>query len=234
MINLNDIQKRLILLVENRNYFFKSTTKEEADLYLKKKTSFSGLTEMEIQNLEKRLDRVFPGDFKEYLSIFGRNCGDLFCCGQDIEPEKFDIYQKWAAEIVQEQGVSSVLTDKSFVFSFHQGYSFFYYKHLNEDPSIYLYVEGDPESQKMYKGFTEFLTAEIERLENFNKRSAESNGHFITIKNGYETFEWPTKDSGIVPRSVGDSFFASKDKTFVNSTFLKTRRTWWQKLFGSK
>lgn len=206
MTDFNDIKRRLRVLTENRNYFFKDTTRTDAENYLKNKTEFEGLTPKEIQDLELSLRRSFPDDFRQYLLELGRNCGELFCLGQDINPEKFIEYQEWAKEIIEDEQIDSFLTGNTIIFFFHQGYWFYYFDMEGKNCPIYLYVEGDKEPQKIFDNFSELLESELQYIEKANSDGQNSDGYFLTISNGVQHMDFPSKNSGIKPREIGDQF----------------------------
>lgn len=217
-----EAEKRVLRkLVTKRNFFFKNTTEKEAKSYLKSKTDFQGLTRIEIENLEIILDKKLPNEFIHYLLEFGRNCGDLFSCGQDIEVEKFVDYQTWAQEIIKEDNVPNFLDHNTFVFSFHQGYVFNYFKKEGEQYKIYEYTEGKNESVMLFNSFSEMLSNHVEHLVKTNDESQTSNGYFLTVKNGRAQAEWPTQNSGVIPRVVDDVF--TKEKTNLISWFQRKR-----------
>jgi len=205
-INYNDIKQKLRSIVENRNFFFKNTTRAAAEEYLKGKTLFSGLSELEIVNLESSLGKMFPIEFREYLSIFGKNCGDLFCCGGDIDPYRLIDYQKWSIELIEEQNLESFLPTSSFVFFFHDGYIFYYFDLVEINPAVYMYIEGESGPKKIFNSFADLLINEVERLEIENENGSKTAGYFITVKNNQQIEERPSKNSGIIPRKIGDVF----------------------------
>ena len=68
-------------------------------------------------------------------------------------------YQKWAEELLQENGLT--LPDNAYVFNMHQGYVFnFFILTEGDDPPIYNYCEGKSITQT-FSTFTEFLVAEL-------------------------------------------------------------------------
>jgi hypothetical protein len=213
MYNLFKI--RLIKIVENRNYFFKDSTEEDANIYLQKKTDFTGIGEEEITFIENRLAYRFPEDFRNYLREFGANCGDLFCCGQDIETDQLIAYQTMGQDLIEENmqrnGVKNFLNANTVIFEFHQGYSFNFFK-TNADKSIniYRYTEGDVEPTQIYVSFLDRFKAEIDYMEECNK--VDTIGYFLTITTRGTIVESPALSSGIIPRQIGDRFINSNQK----------------------
>ena len=206
MINCNDISTRLRRLVDKRNYFFKDTSRSDAMSYLKTKTDFQGLATPEILALEEKINKAFPDDFKTFLSVFGKNCGELFCNGQDFRPHEFNNYQEWAKELIEQHGIASFLTEKSFVFSFHQGYNFYFFDGGKNDDSVYFYMEGEPEPVKVYECFADLVESDLLELEQFNEEAQSSDGQFLTISQGRLTMTWPAQHEKISPRQIGDRY----------------------------
>ncbi|MDO5971369.1 SMI1/KNR4 family protein [Flavivirga aquimarina] len=209
-MNFEKEKKELIKLSEKRNFFFKNTTKRDAELYLNSKIDFKGLSENEIEKLEINLGKKFPLEFREYLLEFGKNCGELFCCGQDIEPEKLTEYQIWAKEIIDDDEIPDFLNEDTLVFNFHQGYVFQYFKKEDNQFPIYEYMEGENKTIKRFDSFREMLRLNIENMNRINEEAQKSDGHFLIVtKNGTQA-EWPAKNSGIKPREIGDKFIKEK------------------------
>ena len=209
-MNFDKEKKELIKLSEQRNFFFKNTTKRNAELYLNSKIDFKGLTEKEIEELELTLAKEFPKEFKEFLLEFGKNCGELFCCGQDIEIEKLAEYQVWAKEIIDDDEIPNFLDENTLVFNFHQGYVFQYFKKENNQFHIYEYMEGENKPIKRYDSFREMLRINIDKMKRINEDGQKSDGHFLIVTKEGTQAEWPAKSSGIKPREIGDKFIKEK------------------------
>ncbi len=201
-------------LISRRNFFFKNATRSAAEDYLHSKVDFQGLSEENVKELEETLNKSFPKEFKEYLLEFGNNCGELFCCGQDIVIAELPYYQIWAEEILENDNIDNFLDEDTFVFYFHQGYSFQYFKKIEDQFQIFLYVEGDKAPKKQFNSFQEMLRSDIDNMISANNAEQTYGGHFLTLMDGLTNAEWPSQDSGIVPRDVGDIFIAEKGDFF--------------------
>lgn len=206
-MDYNVIKKRLIQLVDNRSYFFKNATKNNAEKYLASKTNFRGLSDAEINDLMENLNYQFPLEFIEYLKVFGKQCGELFNSGYEINPQEFDEYQEWATEIIEDSKISSFLDDNTFVFHFHQGYVFMYFKKEGKDYSVYEYLEFKDKPVKLFGSFNELLLSEVEMIEEGSKKRKKEDGIFITIHDdGRIVKEYSKYPKGFTPREVGDIF----------------------------
>ncbi|UZR99995.1 SMI1/KNR4 family protein [Chondrinema litorale] len=211
-MNYEEIKNRLVKVVDNRNYFFKNTTKQLAEQFLSRRQDFRGMSDSEISNLVSELGKNLPDDFKQYLKEFGKNCGELFCLGQDQTIEKIIEYQEWAVELFEESGIENFLGKDDLVFNFHQGYVFLFFKKEKNDYSIYEYLEGDKEPIKRFDSFNDLLIAELNHIEESNKIGQNGGGCFITVfENGITQREYPTLSSGIIPREVGDQFIMNDE-----------------------
>lgn len=203
----DSVKFRLQKVVDNRNYFFKETTKTDANDYMNLKRNFKGLSEDEIITLEQKLHKKFPISFKIYLRGFGKNCGDLFYCGQDIDYRDFVDYQKWAGELFENEGVKNINLDSVLVFEFHQGYSFSYFN-FDKNNNIQISQFGEMEEQPtiLHDNFGEMLESSISQIEKNSIENRNSDGYFIIIKDGFTSMEYPAKSSGIIPKKIGDTF----------------------------
>jgi len=203
----SEYKGRLIRLVDNRNYYFKDTLRKDAQKYLKNRKRFAGLKDKEIRAIEKRLEYKFPKDFRVYLSEFGANCGELFSLGYDIDPNKIVKYQKWGRRLLKENKIKNFLDDDTIIFEFHQGYAFGCFKpNKRGKVKIYYYVEGDKKLTKWFKNFRAMLENEVMKLEQNHKESSQSNGHFITIKDGYVMRQFGAQNDNLIPKEIGDRF----------------------------
>ena len=203
----DSVQQQLGTLVDERNYYFKNTSQKDALAYLEDRKKTEGLSDSEIEALEKKLKINFPSDFKIYLSKFGKNSSDLFNGGQDIIPEKFSDYQYWGKELLKESRVESVNLDSIFVFTFHQRETFHFFEFGDQgDLHISTYTKGDLASKIVYHSFQEMLRADISKLLRDNDEGKDSDGYFVIISDDQIKFQYPSKNSGEIPRVIGDSF----------------------------
>ncbi len=206
-MDYESVKTRISKVMDNRSFFFKDTPKNVALAYLESRKNMTGIDDKTITKIEKEIGKNFPLEFKTYLNHFGRQCSDLFSCGQDIEVKNLVAYQFWAKELLKSDNAEDFLGTNTIVFEFHQGYSFmFFAQEDNENMKIGLYVEGDMRPKVVYGSFNELLLKEVERIEKINKESQNSDGHFLTIKGSKISTEYPAKSSGIIPRIVGDEF----------------------------
>ncbi len=202
----DSVKFRLQKVVDNRNYFFKETTKADANDYLNSKRSFKGLLEDEIIILEQKLHKKFPISFKTYLRNFGKNCGDLFYCGQNINYRDFVRYQKRAGELFENEGIKNINLDSILVFEFHQGYSFSYFNFdKNDNIKISRFAEMEKNPIVLHDNFQEMLESSVSKIEKNSIENKDSDGYFIIIKDGFTSMEYPAKSSGIIPKEIGDT-----------------------------
>ena len=198
--------KQLVSLVQNRPFRFKETKRANAARYLRGLTTFEGLSEEEISTLETSLQVNFPVIFRSYLQRLGKARGDLFK-GSEVEPQKFKEYRQWAEALLQENDVPSFLTDTTIVFLFHQGYSFTYFEAAGMfDAPVYNYTEGNVGPQKIAETFSEFLDAEIQRMEHLNQTLYLNGGYFLTVNQQGIKQTFPTRSSPIRPLDSEDRF----------------------------
>jgi len=198
--------KQLVSLVQNRPFRFKETKRADAVRYLKQLTIFAGLSEAEINALETSLEVNFPTVFRSYLQSLGKARGDLFKDSEG-DPQKFKEYRQWAEALLQENDVPSFLTYTTIVFLFHQGYSFTHFEAAGMfDAPVYNYTEGNVGSQKIAETFSEFLDAEIQRMEHLNQTLYLNGGYFLTVNQQGIKQTFPTRSSPIRPLDGDDRF----------------------------
>lgn len=204
---ISSVRSRLRHLVENRNFFFKDTTEEDAQQYLAAKKEFIGLTEAEILKYEQGLSQTFPEDFRQYLLHFGKQCGELFANGQDLNHKEFLEYRDDAQELLDDCKITGFLNDQTLVFEFHQLYTFscFRYNEAGERV-IFQFSEGDEAPVQRYNSFTDMLEYEVQKAEAWHKEESTTRGYFVIIKDGYVRHHRPSINSGVVPRDIGDHF----------------------------
>lgn len=203
----SSIQSRLRRLIEHRNFFFKDTTEEEAYRYLASKSAFKGLTEDEIQGYEQALRQQFPADFRQYLLYFGKQCGELFANGQDLNHREFLEYNDDAQELLDDCNIKGFLNDQTLVFEFHQLYTFSCFRHNAEgERVIFQFSEGDEAPVERYKSFADMLEYEVQKAEAWHKEESTTRGYFVIIKDGYIRQHRPSINSGVIPRDIGDHF----------------------------
>ncbi len=204
-------KSRLVALANNRPFRFIDTNQEDAERYLTAMRSYSGLTEEEISNLEANHEIKFPFVFRSFLQYFGTSRGHLFR-GSDASPGNYAKYKKWAEELLRENGISSFLTEKAFVFLFHQGYSFlFFYSEAKIDLPIYQYVEGADKPQIIADSFANFLDSTLKSMEKVNQDQRANGGYFLSIRDdGWQKETHPARNSSIRPIDKDDKFINTK------------------------
>ena len=112
---------------------------------LEDKERILGYTDREIEDYETIFDFKFPYEYKLFLKYFAKN-GMRFFCGQTFKLEKVSDALEVANELLADR--NEKLRNKCFVFSQWQGYNF-YYLDLNEnEPKVYLYMEGTGTTDK--------------------------------------------------------------------------------------
>lgn len=202
-----EIKARLQKLVADRNYYFLQTTRVDAERYLDRRRVFKGMPEQEVAALEQKLNYRFPSDFRAYLLHFGHNCGELFCLGQDLVPAELAKYQEYGRELLADNELADVLNESSFFFELHQGYACSYFQQDERGAiSVYQYVEGDDAPVKRFETFTQMLEAEVHKLEQVHQQLKNSDGHFVIIQDGFVQMNYPARNSGMIPKIIGDQF----------------------------
>lgn len=113
----------------------------------------------EVAALEHQLGMKFPGAYKAFLFILGRDGGSDFI-GSDCTIRHLPNLRRGAEDLLRRCGSQYTLPAKAFVFLMHQGYSFFYFvaDQTSDDPAVYGYLESDPAPVKKSDSFTAWLT----------------------------------------------------------------------------
>lgn len=200
------VVSQLVALIQKRPFRFKGTKRADAARYLKQLTIFEGLSEEETAALETALRVNFPVVFRSYLQRLGKARGNLFK-GSEVDPQKFKEYRQWAEALLQENDVPSFLTDTTVVFLFHQGYRFTYFEAAGMfDAPVYNYTEGNVGPQKIAETFSEFLDAEIQRMEHLNQTLYLNGGYVLTVNRQGIKQTFPTRSSPIRPLDSEDRF----------------------------
>lgn len=124
-------------------------------------------TEDEVKALEEKLGRTLPEAYKEFLLWMGKGVGkgnlmageDFFVWNWEKEQEML----KLVRELFEEDEFPGELPEDAFVFLFHQGYSFLFFR-LSEgdDPPVYLWIESETSFQKISEHFSDWLLERIE------------------------------------------------------------------------
>lgn len=115
--------------------------KQICDLLLRKGNVLIPCTEVEVTDLEKKFDVIFPAVYKVFLLSMGRGAGEYMLGSSCFYEDLFNLHE-WAREIMAENDLPE-LPSKAFVFWMHQGYMFTYFiANGDPNPKVYFYTEG--------------------------------------------------------------------------------------------
>ena len=122
------------------------------------KEDFVGCNLDDIQQIESTIHSTLPLSYKQYLMAMGRKSGKMFM-GSDILFPELLVLKAYATELLKEDDSLDILTDNTFVFLCHQGYTFYFFKIEKDinDPIVYEYVDGSKTSNKLNETFSEFM-----------------------------------------------------------------------------
>jgi len=137
------------------------------------KRDFIGCSEDEIDEIERQFSIKLPLIYREYLNTMGRSSGS-FLQGTDFSFPVILGLRESAEDLIKECDAKITLSKTDFVFVFHQGYQFLYFNSKDsDDPPIYLFVDEEPISQKVFNKFSEWLIQcvkdETEAFRDLNK-----------------------------------------------------------------
>ncbi|QIX60619.1 SMI1/KNR4 family protein [Hymenobacter sp. BT18] len=112
----------------------------------------------DIVAIEKNIGFALPESYKEFLLLMGRKTGRLFQ-GTYVIYDNIPYFKEYANKILVRNNSKNILTEKDFVFLYHHGYQFMFFKlGENNDPKIYYYNEcGEDEFEIIYSSFSEFI-----------------------------------------------------------------------------
>ena len=112
----------------------------------------------EIRALEEKYSVALPGKYKAFLSA-GDALFQEIMVGSDFHPPYLENLNKWAKELLEEDGNPFSLKPGDFVFSMHQGYQFMFFNCTegSDDPPVYYYLEGAKEVQEVAPSFTSYI-----------------------------------------------------------------------------
>ena len=126
------------------------------------KLNCTGASKEEITKAEKRFQQTFPKAYKEFLSICGNDNGDLFC-GDVVTLKSLEYVNKEGKEVYQEALGKPCPKDAFFILE-HQGYSFYYFVHgNNENPDLFLLVHGDEVYHDRFGKFSDLIEKDLRR-----------------------------------------------------------------------
>jgi hypothetical protein len=116
-----------------------------------------GCTDAQIAEIQGTHNFKLPSSYIYFLKKLGVNAGDFYLGTDIFYPIVLEL-KEWAHELLKEHDIKSILSEDSFVFSMHQGYQFMYFNcSEGDDPPVYHYFEGDSDSKKIAKSFSDFF-----------------------------------------------------------------------------
>jgi hypothetical protein len=116
-----------------------------------------GCSEVEIEQLERRLSLPLPAAMLECLRRLGHACGHLMD-GDKFGLSAFEEAREVAQEITAKPHSPWRLPDRVIPFVQHHGYEFlFVHGSAGDDPPVWLYVETEPTAREVRPSFTAWL-----------------------------------------------------------------------------
>ncbi len=113
------------------------------ELHIVRPETIIPCTEEEVRSLEHQIGRSLPGAYREFLLWMGHSTGGLLR-GSDYRYQDLISLQKWAVELMEEDGFPDPLPGDAFVFLMHQGYEFDFFRiGEGDDPPVYYFLEGE-------------------------------------------------------------------------------------------
>lgn len=148
-LNRNKVTQQLTETITNNNIdqtadkieYILSVIKDVVIKYIEEdKGNFDGLTDIEIESLEKTNGQKFPKAYKLFLKKFAGGQFKIFDY-QSYDLQGIIDAQEVSKELILQDGTT--LPDNCFVFSQWQGYQFYYFVNTDTDnPDTFLYIEG--------------------------------------------------------------------------------------------
>ena len=136
---------------------------EQLTEILRRNINCSGSTEQEIIAAENKYNLTFPRAYKDFLTICGKDNGDLFC-GDVITLKNFDYINNEGKENYKEAFGKDCSEDTIFILE-HQGYSFYYFINGPEaNPDLFLLVNGDELLHEKFGKFSDLLEKEVKNV----------------------------------------------------------------------
>lgn len=119
-----------------------------------------GMSEVEIERLEKHLGLPIPRTYHAYLAIAGLSPPPELI-GSDCHGHYLYDLREWAIDLLKESGEPFSLPDNAIVFLMHQGYQFFFFHAdgINDDPPVYYYFENRASVERPYERFSDWVAA---------------------------------------------------------------------------
>lgn len=116
-----------------------------------------GCSDVEIEQLERKLSFRLPAAMSECLRRLGHACGQ-FMDGDAFGLSAFDEAHEVAQEITAKPDSPWRLPDQAIPFLQHHGYEFlFIQSNAGDDPPVWLYVETEPVAREVGASFTAWL-----------------------------------------------------------------------------
>lgn len=111
----------------------------------------------EVAEVERKTGTLFPAAYKAYLLVAGHyppTAWEGSECTIDDLPKLFE----WAEHLLAECR-QPPLPEQAFVFIMHQGYQFFFFIADGdlEDPPVFYYHEGNPNTEKRFDHFSDLI-----------------------------------------------------------------------------
>ena len=204
---LVDACHRLAAMADDPPYRFVRTSRRDAEVHRRLKTTFAGCSAIEVATAERHLGVSFPAVFRTYLAMLGVARGDLFCGSDVAGPRQFPAFRTEAEDILRASHADGGLPDRAVVFLVHQGYSFdFFVADGGFDGPVFRYVEGERAWEQCAEGFAAYLEAEIRLAEDVHRTSHAQGGYYITISGGQVSKTYPARATGDRPLDHPDRF----------------------------
>ncbi|MEM1182847.1 MAG: SMI1/KNR4 family protein [Acidobacteriota bacterium] len=115
-----------------------------------------GLSAQEIEALEAKIGLVFPGVYREFLSVAGRSAGRFASEVDVFFPDVVEL-QGEAKELIAECKPGYQLPDDALIFTGYQGYQYTFFRCLGDDPPVYRFFDDDEEPTQTADSLSAFL-----------------------------------------------------------------------------
>jgi len=132
------------------------------DILIKNNVLFSedvlGISEKEITIIEDEFNLMLPKSYKKFLSIFGRNSGELFE-SDDIHYPDLLSFRSDFFEFLEEEEIDFNLQENAYIFQVYQDHTFLYFIcDGNEDPVVYSF---NGEVKLEHASFTKYFKMSV-------------------------------------------------------------------------
>lgn len=139
------------------------------------KLQIKACTEKEISSSEQQLGLLLPIVYREFL-LWGGYEPHRLLDFSDCNFSQLSSLQEYAVELLAENNFPESLPKDAFIFCFHQGYQFMFFKiSEGQNPPVYFYGEGQKETYflKVYESFSECLIKSLARHYQFQQDDRE-------------------------------------------------------------